>query len=100
MSVIGTFEQMSIQGGLLGGGEELRQSQLAAIVSLLEDWVTVAANMTSEKASIELSQAVHSAHLLDKVRRWRHEMETMGISSDILEQVEARIEAKLRQPSF
>ena len=45
---------------------------------------------------LQLSQAVHSAQLNDKIRRWKHEMEVMNISVDLFDSVENRIGAILR----
>ena len=46
--------------------------------------------------SIQLSQAVHSAQLNDKIRRWKHELEVMNVSVDMFDSLENRIEASLR----
>lgn len=101
MSVLNLFERMAdeTQGGLLGGGGDQRKEQLAAIVSLLDSWVSAASQVSSEQASHQLLQAIHSAQLVDKIRRWKHEMEGLGDSSNDLSLLENRITAILRQPS-
>ena len=45
---------------------------------------------------MQLSQAVHSAQLNDKIRRWKHELEVMNMSIDVFDSLENRIEAILR----
>ena len=57
MTVLNSFEglaEQESQVGLLGGGVDQRRDQLAAIVSLLDAWVTAAAQVSSEQASHEV----------------------------------------------
>ena len=46
--------------------------------------------------AMQLSQAVHSAQLNDKIRRWKHELEVMNMPIDVFDSLENRIEAILR----
>ena len=56
MSVLNSFERLAdeSQGGLLGGSVHRRRDQLDAIVSLLDAWVSAAAQYSSERASHEV----------------------------------------------
>lgn len=56
MSVLNSFERLAdeSQGGLMGGGADRRRDQLDAIISLLDAWVSAAAQFSSEQAAHEV----------------------------------------------